>query len=470
MTLKELQALAKHEKAEFLDVKLSDLSGRWRHITLPVEALSRKLFDNGVGVDGSSIGFANVKAGDMVMIPDIETAFIDPFLEHKTLSMIADIYEVDGKVMPFSKNPRSVARNAEEYLRSSKIAHDSQWGPEFEFYLFSEVAFHQSSETAYYFLDSKEAHWNTGEEDEGNRGYQIPYKGGYHAAPPSDQSSFIRSEICRILESLGIPVKYHHHEVGGSAQQEIELKFGPLRQMADWSMLVKYVVKNAAVRHGYSATFMPKPLFNEPGSGWHVHQFLTKNGKSCFFDAKKKLKLSNTGRYYIGGLLKHAPAILCFSNPSTNSYKRMVPGYEAPVRATYSLGNRSAAIRIPGYQLDDSTYRMEFRPPDATCNPYLTFAAMLMAGIDGVIKKIDPGEDCKEDLEKLPREELEKIPVLPTSLQHAIYSLRNDHEFLLRGDIFSTELIEQWITQKQAEVDAVRLRPHPHEFNLYYNC
>ena len=470
MTLKELQATVKQNKAEFIDIKLSDLLGRWRHITLPIEALGEKLFDHGVGVDGSSIGFAKVKSGDMIMIPDIETAFIDPFYEHTTLSMIADIVEVDGKIKPFSKNPRSVAKNAEEYLRNSGIADASLWGPEFEFYLFTEVAFHQGNETAYYYVDSSEAHWNSGEDTPDNHGYQIPYKGGYHAAPPSDRTCLLRNEISSTLRSLGIPVKYHHHEVGGASQQEIELKFGSLRQMADWSMLVKYVVKNTAVKHDVSATFIPKPLYNEPGSGLHVHQFLAKEGKSVFHDANKALKLSDVGMYYIGGLLRHAPALLCFTNPSTNSYKRLVPGFEAPIRGTYSLGNRSAAIRIPGYQLDSSTYRIEFRPPDATCNPYLAFSAMLMAGIDGIRNKIDPGEECSEDFATMPPDELAKIPVLPTSLQHAISDLKNDHEFLLQGDIFSKDLIDQWITQKQAEVDAIRIRPHPHEFDLYYNC
>jgi glutamine synthetase len=471
MTLKELKILARQNKAQFIDIKFSDLLGRWRHITLPAESLNKKLFDNGVGVDGSSVtGFAKVKAGDMLLIPDMDTAFMDPFHEYPTLSLLGDVVDVEGGIHPFERNPRWVARNAEQYLRKSGIADDSLWGPEFEFYLFSSVAFHQASGEAFYIVDSKEAEWNTGEDDEDNFGYQIPYKRGYHAAPPSDQTYAIRCEISQTLKSLGVPVKYHHHEVGGASQEEVELSFGSLLQMADWSMLAKYVIKNTAVKNGLSATFMPKPMFNEPGSGWHVHQYLAKNGKSIFYNAKKPLKLSDVGRYYMGGLIKHAPAVLCFTNPSTNSYKRLVPGFEAPVRATYSMGNRSAAIRIPGYQLDNSTYRMEFRPPDATCNPYLAFAAMLMAGIDGIRNKIDPGQECTEDLSLMTKKQLDRIPILPASLAHAVHELKKDHKFLLEGDIFSKDLIDQWINLKQAEADAIRVRPHPHEFSLYYNC
>ncbi len=471
MTLKDLQAMAKQAKAEFIDIKFSDLLGRWRHVTLPAESLSRKLFDHGVGVDGSSItGFAKVKAGDMLLLPDKSTAFIDPFHERPTLSMLGDVVEVETRIEPFDRNPRTVARNAEAYLQKSGVAKSSLWGPEFEFYLFSQVAFHQGSSEAFYSVDSVEAEWNSGEDTPDNHGYQIRYKKGYHAAPPSDVTCELRSEICGILLSLGVPVKYHHHEVGGASQGEIELAFGPLLQMADWSMLVKYVVKNTAVRHGASATFMPKPMYGEPGSGWHVHQFLASEGKSVFYDGRKPHKLSDIGRYYMGGLIKHAAAVLCFTNPSTNSYKRLVPGFEAPVRGTYSMGNRSAAIRIPGYQLDSSTYRIEFRPPDATSNPYLAFAAMLMAGLDGIKNKMDPGHECREDLALLSPQELARIPVLPTSLQHAIYGLRNDYEFLLKGNVFTEDLVGHWIELKQAEADAIRARPHPYEFSLYYNC
>jgi glutamine synthetase len=438
---------------------------------LPGESLVKKLFDNGVGVDGSSVtGFAKVKSGDMILLPNKDTAFIDPFWEHPTLSFIGDVFEVDGKIEPFNRNPRSIASKAEEYLLSTGIADASFWGPEFEFYLFSNVSFHQGSDAAFYTVDSNEAEWNTGEDDPENFGYQIPYKRGYHAAPPSDSTFALRSEMCTILKALGVGVKYHHHEVGGASQEEIEVKFGSLLKMADNSMLVKYVVKNTAIKHGMSATFMPKPMFNEPGSGWHVHQFLSRNGKSVFYDAKKDLKMSDIGRHYIGGLLKHAPALLCFTNPSTNSYKRLVPGFEAPVRGTYSLGNRSAAIRIPGYQLDKSTYRLEFRPPDGTSNPYLAFAAMLMAGIDGIKNKIEPGDPCSDDLATMPKAKLDKIPILPTSLSHAVYALKSDYEFLLQGDVFTEDLIEQWVTLKENESDAIRVRPHPYEFSLYYNC
>lgn len=471
MTLKQLQQMAKENDVEFIDLKFSDLLGRWRHISLPVEALDNKLLTQGVGVDGSSVtGFAKVKSGDMILLPDTTTAFIDPFFDHPTLSMIGDVVEVEEEIFPFDRNPRSIAAHAEKYMKDSKIAEDSLWGPEFEFYLFSNVLFRTTSESAYHFVDSPEAEWNAGEDDPNNYGYQIPYKKGYHAAPPSDQTYGLRCEMSAMMKKLGIEVKYHHHEVGGASQEEIELKFGTLLKMADKAMLTKYIIKNIAMRYGLSATFMPKPLYNEPGSGWHVHQYLTKGGKSLFFEKGKPSNLSDIGRFYIGGLLKHAPALLCFTNPSTNSYKRLVPGFEAPVRGTYSTGNRSAAIRIPGYQLDPKTFRMEFRPPDATCNPYLAFAAMLMAGVDGIKNKIDPGEEVNKDIATMPKRELKKIPMLPTSLSHAIEALRRDHAFLMEGEVFSKDTIEHWIELKQAESDEIRVRPHPHEFSLYYNC
>jgi glutamine synthetase len=472
MTLKALQAMAKREKVEFIDIKFADLLGRWRHVTLPVESLKQKLFDHGVGVDGSSVsGFAQVKAGDMLLSVDRSSAFIDPFWEHPTMSFIGDVVSVrEGKVSPFSRNPRTVAKRAEDFLRKSKIADESRWLPEFEFNLFTSVAYHQDTGCGYYFVDSKEAEWNTGEDDPENYGYQIPYKRGYHAAPPSDQTYEIRSEMCATLKSLGVSIKYHHHEVSGASQQEIEVDFGSLLETADRCMLVKSVVKNTAVKLGMSATFMPKPLYNEPGNGMHFHQYLAKNGKSVFYNSKKNLKLSDTGKYYIGGLLKHAPALLCICSPSTNSYKRLVPGFEAPVKSTYSIANRSAAIRIPGYQLDPSTYNMEFRPPDATCNPYLAIAAQLMAGLDGIRNKIDPGADTSDDITHMSARELSKIPTLPSSLVHAIVALKKDCNFLLEGGVFTEDLIDEWVRVKQNEADAISVRPHPHEFSLYYNC
>lgn len=472
MTLKALQAMAKREKVEFIDIKFADLLGRWRHVTLPVESLKQKLFDHGVGVDGSSVsGFAQVKSGDMLLSVDRGSAFIDPFWEHPTMSFIGDVVSVkDGKISPFSRNPRTVAKRAEDFLRKSKIADESLWLPEFEFNLFTSVAYHQDTDCGYYFVDSKEAEWNTGEDNPENHGYQIPYKRGYHAAPPSDQTYEIRSDMCATLKSLGVPIKYHHHEVSGASQQEIEIDYGTLLETADRCMLVKYVVKNTAVRLGMSATFMPKPLYNEPGNGMHFHQYLAKNGKSVFYNSKKNLKLSDAGRYYIGGLLKHAPALLCICSPSTNSYKRLVPGFEAPVKSTYSIANRSAAIRIPGYQLDPSTYNMEFRPPDATCNPYLAIAAQLMAGLDGIRNKIDPGADTSDDITHMSARELSKIPTLPASLRHAIIALKKDCDFLLEGGVFTEDLIDEWVRVKQSEADAISVRPHPHEFSLYYNC
>lgn len=341
-------------------------------------------------------------------------------------------------------------------------------GPEFEFYLFDKVNYYQGPDQAFYYLDSSEAEWNAGQDEE-NLGYKIPYKKGYHAAPPLDRSFNIRSQISSMLADVGIDLKYHHHEVGAAGQHEIEVKFDTLLAMADKSMLVKYFIKNECFRNKKSATFMPKPLFNEPGSGLHVHQYLADSKGSIFFDAKGPARFSKTGLYYIGGLLKHADALIAFSNPSTNSFKRLIPGFEAPVAGTYSVGNRTACIRIPGYQRDKTTMRFEFRPPDGTMNPYLAYAAMLMAGIDGIKNKIDPGLPFDRNLDELSEKELAKIHQLPTSLNKALNSLEKDHDFLLQGGVFTDDLIESWISLKRKEVTQIRVRPTPYEFELYYD-
>ncbi len=469
MNLTQLKKLAKDHKIEFIDLKISDLPGLWHHITMPVSSLNKDLFTTGVGVDGSSLpGFSSIERGDMIMIPNADTAFVDPFHHRPTLSMICNIMDVGDKVLPYSRNPRRVAHDAEVFLNKIKPGLKAIIGPEFEFYVFDKVNFFQGPDRAFYYLDSSEAEWNAEQDDE-NLGYKIPYKKGYHAAPPMDRTYNLRSQICAMLAEVGVYLKYHHHEVGGGGQHEIETKFAPLLKMADQTMLTKYFVKNECFREGKSATFMPKPLFNEPGSGFHVHQYLADKNGSVFFDKKGPARFSKIGLYYIGGMLKHVDSILGFSNPSTNSFKRLVPGFEAPVAETYSVGNRTACIRIPGYQRDPKTMRFEFRPGDGTMNPYLGFAAMLMAGIDGIRNKIDPGLPLDKNLDQLPPDELAKIHQLPTSLTKALNALEADYDYLLEGGVFTEDLLENWSALKRKEVDEIRIRPTPYEFQMYYN-
>ncbi len=466
----KLVKLVKQKKIEYIDLKFSDLIGSWHHITIPINSLTDELFKNGVGVDGSSLpGFTKIEKGDMIVLPDPKTIFVDPFFDLPTLSFICDIMEIDKAVLPYSRNPRRVVRDADKYLKKMMPGVSSILGPEFEFYLFDDVKFHQGPEEGYYFIDSEEAEWNTGREGTKNLGYKVQYKGGYHAAPPLDRTFNIRSEMTSLLKDVGINLKYHHHEVGGGGQHEIETAFEEMVTMADQSMVVKYFIKNHAFRSNKSATFMPKPLFNEPGSGMHVHQYLADKKGSIFYDKKGPARFSETGLFYIGGLLKHAAALFAFTNPSTNSYKRLVPGFEAPVWGTYSVANRTACIRIPGYIRQKEVQRFEFRPPDGTCNPYLAYAAMLMAGLDGIKNKIDPGQPVDKNLTYLPEKELAKIPLLPTSLTKALDALEKDYKFLLQGDVFTDDLIDSWINLKRKDVEEIRIRPHPWEFHLYYD-
>ena len=469
MKLADLSKFAKARQAEFIDLKFSDLLGMWHHITLPITSLDRDLFTNGVGVDGSSLpGFSRIENGDMIMRPDPETAFMDPFFEHPTLSMMGDIMESGDKVAPYSRNPRRVTADAEAYLRKKLKGLQAILGPEFEFYVFDKVNFFQGAESAFYHLDSVEAEWSAAADEE-SLGFKIPFKRGYHVAPPMDRTFNLRSQISLLLAEVGVKLKYHHHEVGAGGQHEIEVQFSPLLKMGDQSMLVKYFVKNECFREHRSATFMPKPLFNEPGSGLHVHQYLADANGSVFFDKKGPARLSRTALYYIGGLLKHVDAVLAFTNPSTNSFKRLVPGFEAPVAGTYSEGNRTACIRVPGYQRDPQKMRFEFRPPDGTMNPYLAYAAMVMAGIDGIKHKIDPGLPFDRNLDELSETELAEIHQLPTSLTKALNALEEDSSFLLEGGVFTEDLLENWIALKRKEVTQIRVRPTPHEFELYYN-
>ena len=469
MSLDKLKKLTKNLKTEFLDIKFTDMLGRLHHITLPVSSLDSDLFRTGIGVDGSSLpGFLRIERGDMILLPDPSTAFVDPFFERPTLSMIGDIMDSSDKIRPYTRNPRRVASDSEKYLGKVLKGTKAILGPEFEFYIFDRVSFYQGPQNAFYYLESDESTWNAPQEDE-SLGYKIPYKQGYHVAPPMDRRFNLRSQISSMLADVGVNLKYHHHEVGSGGQHEIETQFSPLSKMADQSILVKYFVQNQSFVNGMSATFMPKPLFNEPGNGLHVHQFLADAKGSLFFDKNGPARFSKLGLYYIGGLLKHADSLLGFTNPSTNSFKRLIPGFEAPVAGTYAVGNRTACIRIPGYQRNPKTMRLEFRPPDGTMNPYLAYSAMLMAGLDGIRNKIDPGMPLDRNLDQMSPEELKAIHQLPTSLNKALNCLEDDYEYLLQGGVFTEDLIEAWVALKRNEVAEIRVRPTPHEFELYYD-
>jgi glutamine synthetase len=455
-------------KFEFVDIKFTDIRGAWRHITLPADKFTEKTLTDGIGIDGSSVGFLSVKAGDMIVKPDPSFHFIDPFWQMPVMSVVGDIYEVNP-TEPHARDPRFTASKAIKRLHKILPGAEAVMGPEFEFYLFDEVRYEQGPNHGSYFVDSDEAEWSSAKEGKVNLGHHVRHKDGYHAAPPLDKTYEIRAQICRLLKEAGLDVKYHHHEVGGAAQQEIETSFGPLLEMADKSQLAKYLIKNAAVKLGKSATFMPKPLSMEPGSGLHVHQYLARDGNSIFYDDKKPFNLADMGRYYLGGLLRHAPALLAFTSPSTNSFRRLVPGYEAPVRICYSVGNRTAAVRIPGYIKDPAVMRVEFRPSDGTANIYFAFAAMLMAGLDGIENKIDPGEPFNRDVSSVAAADSLKCPLLPASLSRALEALEADVGFLRRDDVFSSQLIDTWLQLKYDEVEQVRSRPHPWEFRLYYD-
>jgi len=456
------------ESFAFVDFKFTDIKGGWRHITIPAEKFTEQIFIDGIGIDGSSLGFLSVKAGDMIIIPDPSYYFTDPFWKQPTLSLICNVCEVNP-TEPHPRDPRHTAQKAVKRLNKLLPGVEAFMGPEFEFYLFDEVRYDQSPNHGFYFLDAEEAEWNSGTDTEMNLGHQIRYKEGYHAAPPHDKTYEIRAHICNLLKDVGLDIKYHHHEVGGASQQEIETAFGPFMEMADKSQVTKYIIKNAAAQFGKSASFMPKPLFMEPGSGLHVHQFLAREGRSIFYDQKHELKISQIARHYLGGLLKHAPAILAFTSPSTNSFKRLVPGFEAPVRINYSVGNRTAAVRIPGYIKNPDVMRIEFRPPDGTANIYLAFAAMLMAGLDGIENKIDPGAPL-EDIARISDSEAAKYPMLPYSLARAFEALEIDHDFLLQDGVFSAQLLDTWTKIKRDEMEQVKIRPHPWEFRLYYDA
>jgi glutamine synthetase len=453
---------------EMVDLRFTDLLGMWHHFTLPARELSAELFEEGIGFDGSSIrAFQEIHESDMILIPDASTAFLDQIFEVPTLVLICDIFD-PVTLQPYTRDARYVAKKAEAYLKQTGVADVSYWGPEAEFFLFDSVRYGGGTNSAFHYIDSAEAWWNSG--GEGGKGGQIPPKRGYFPVPPTDTKQDVRSKIVMALESAGVPVEVHHHEVATAGQAEIDLRYGPLVRMADSIQIYKYLVKNVARQNGLTATFMPKPLFEDNGSGMHVHQSLWRGDANVFFDETGYAQLSETAKYYIGGLLAHAPALLAIVAPTTNSYRRLVPGFEAPVNLAYSQRNRSAVCRIPMYSKSPKAKRVEFRAPDPSANPYLCFAALLMAGLDGVQNQIDPGEPMDKDLYDLPAEEARKVKQVPGSLSAVLAALEADHEFLLRGDVFTPDLIEAYIKYKTtAEVDPMRMRPHPYEFTLYYD-
>ena len=467
----EVLKFIKEEDVKFVDIRFTDLPGLQHHFNVPAKTVDLEFFENGQLFDGSSIrGFQGIEESDMQLIPDVATAFLDEYRAEKTLAMNFSIVNPrTGE--PYARDPRGVAQKAEDYLSSSGIADTAFFGPEAEFFLFDDVKWSSTPQASFYSVDAEEAEWKSGEEiPGGNLGHKLATKGGYFPVTPQDKSADVRDAICLALDAVGLEVERSHHEVAGPGQQEINYKFNTLVHAADDVQKFKYVVKNTALEYGKSATFMPKPIFGENGSGMHCHQSLWSGGDPLFYDEKGYANLSDTARWYIGGLLKHAHAVLAFTNPTVNSYKRLVKGYEAPVSLVYSQGNRSAAVRIPITGANPKAKRLEFRAPDASGNPYLGFAAMLMAGLDGIRNRIEPHEPVDKDLYELPAEELKDIPQAPGSLEEALEALENDYEFLLEGGVFTEELVKAWIEYKRdEEIAPLNLRPNPYEFELYYS-
>jgi len=466
--------LIKDHNIKVVDLKFNDLPGLWQHFSIPVEELDpdpkKGIWVDGIGFDGSSIrGFQKIQESDMNLFLDAQTAILDPACTAPTLSIICDIHDpLSGQ--PYSRDPRFISRKAEAYLKKTGIADISYWGPEPEFFILDDVRYDQTENAGYYFIDSKEGEWNTGREENPNLGYKPRYKEGYFPVPPHDTYQDIRSEIMKRAREAGVPVEKHHHEVATAGQAEIDMRYDTLTRMADHLMTLKYVVKNTARAFGKVATYMPKPLYGDNGSGMHTHQSLAKNGENLFYDKNGYALISQTCKYYIGGLIKHARALMAFCAPTTNSYKRLVPGFEAPVNLAYSARNRSAACRIPVYVPHPKSKRVEFRPPDPSCNPYLAFSAMLMAGLDGIQNRIDPGKPLEKDIYDLSEEESARIPKIPGSLEESLQALEEDHAFLLKGDVFTKDVIDVWLEYKWTrEVGQLRLRPHPFEFYMYFD-
>jgi glutamine synthetase len=472
-TAEEVMEFASERRVEMIDLKFVDLPGQWQHMSLPLAALDADDFETGLGFDGSSIrGFQEIHESDMLLMPDATTAFVDPFYSRATLSLICSVADpILGE--PYGRDPRFVAQKAERHLVNSGIADVAYFGPEAEFFVFDHIAYSQTENRAFYEVDSVEGFWNTGSApgSNPNLAYKLRQKEGYFPVPPADSMANLRAEMVLTMESLGIKCEFHHHEVSSGGQGEIDMRFQPLLRMSDQMMIYKYVVKNTALAAGKTATFMPKPIFEENGSGMHVHQSLWKDGEPLMYHEGGYAHLSDLARYYIGGLLTHAPALLAFCAPTTNSYRRLVPGYEAPVNLVFSARNRSACVRVPMYHESAKSKRIEFRSPDPAANPYLAFSALMLAGIDGIRRQLDPGEPLDADIYDLPADVLANIATVPSSLDAALDALESDHDFLLDGDVFTPGLIEAYIRYKrEEEVDAIRMRPHPWEFALYHDA
>ncbi|MTJ30956.1 type I glutamate--ammonia ligase [Aphanizomenon sp. UHCC 0183] len=469
-TPKEILKKIQDEKIQMIDLKFIDTLGTWQHLTMYQDQIDESSFSDGVPFDGSSIrGWKGIEESDMTMVLDPNTAWIDPFMKEPTLSIICSIKEPRTGQW-YNRCPRVIAQKAIDYLASTGLGDTAFFGPEAEFFIFDDVRYDQTTNSGYYYVDSVEGRWNTGREESPNLGYKTRVKEGYFPVPPTDSFQDMRTEMLLTMKDCGVPIEKQHHEVATGGQCELGFKFGKLIEAADWLMTYKYVIKNVARKYGKTVTFMPKPIFGDNGSGMHCHQSIWKNGQPLFA-GDKYAGMSEMGLYYIGGILKHAPALLAITNPTTNSYKRLVPGYEAPVNLAYSQGNRSASVRIPLSGDNPKAKRLEFRCPDATSNPYLAFAAMLCAGIDGIKNKIHPGEPLDKNIYELSPEELSKIPSTPGSLELALEALENDHAFLTESGVFSEDFIQNWIDYKVAnEVKQMQLRPHPYEFFLYYDC
>ncbi|NUL81946.1 MAG: type I glutamate--ammonia ligase [Armatimonadetes bacterium] len=471
MNARQAIDFARSHEARVVDFKFTDLFGAWHHFSGPIDLLSESLFEEGIGFDGSSIrGFQSIEASDMLLVPDPSTVVMDPFTEVATVSIVCNIEDPITRE-PYSRDPRYVARKAETYLRGSGFADAAYFGPEMEFHILNDARFDQGPNFGFFQLDSEEAFWNMGEDEGPNLAYKMRPKGGYFPVSPNDKFQDVRTEMMLTLLEAGIPVEVQHHEVGAAGQAEIDIKYDTLTKTADRVQLYKYIVKNVAHRNGLTVTFMPKPIFQDNGSGMHCHQSLWSGDTNLMYDERGYAMLSETALFYIGGLLKHAPALLAFAAPTTNSYRRLVPGYEAPINLVYSQRNRSACVRIPTYSKSPKARRIEFRAPDPSCNPYLTFAALLMAGMDGIQNRIVPPDPVDKDIYELPPDEKRGIATTPGDLTAALNALESDCEFLMKAGVFTPDLIETYIEYKRKhEADAIALRPHPYEFVLYYDC
>lgn len=469
MKPKEVVEFAKKNNVKMVDLRFMDFPGMWQHFSVPLVELTEASFEEGFGFDGSSIrGWQPINASDMLVIPDPETAIMDPMLKYPTLAMICSIVDPITKEK-YSRDPRNIAQKAESYVKATKLADTACFGPEAEFFIFDDVRFDQNEHQGFYFIDSSEGRWNSGRDEKPNLGYKPRYKEGYFPVPPTDSQQDLRAEMVLYMQQVGIEIECQHHEVATAGQAEIDMKYNTLVKSADNLMWYKYICKNVARANNKTVTFMPKPLFRDNGSGMHTHMSLWKNGQPLFA-GNEYGGISEMAMYYIGGILKHASSLCAFVAPTTNSYKRLVPGYEAPVNLAYSSRNRSASIRIPMYSVSPKSKRIEVRFPDPSCNGYLAFSALLMAGLDGIENKIHPGDPLDKDIYELGPEELAGVPSVPGSLEDALTALEEDHDYLLKGDVFTQDAIDMWIEYKRKnEVDPMRLRPHPYEFALYFD-